>query len=488
MFGMEEQLTPLLRESIHAPINTKIDFLEKYYKLFDEKNYVGSNFELIYKDMQEVYSLSLQSLRYGFENTEEQESYKKLIQAIIQTKEYKNKIKLIPLIVYLNSNRVFYDYLYTIDFFKNFREIKEYFIGTVTDSGVNIDLKNIPQYHWENEAYNKYEVGIKNLEFKKIYSFVESVERGIGYRNDIFFDFLVFISYKLFFDDFLELINNKKDTFEVIHLIDILSVDEILYSADKSTNILLKFEAIRKAVYFKNNNHSCSNLLKDEQELLCNIILEFSNQEKFWQQFLDYYLVYPSRNPQLFKSMAKAIEKMDNDNIDILVQKIKIDKYINDDSRFGLNSCFLTIENDDLQKSILEKLFARWERFIDENDEYFGSIILTDILDLLIVYIREFINKEKLISKIKATLLNLAEIDNKWFKNSSEQSNYLYKEMSKLFVYGFALDKYKLVELKREISFFCNHNLVLQRESKQDKKTSLQLFNEYILSDRINYD
>ena len=36
---------------------------------------------------------------------------------------------------------------------------------------------------------------------------------------------------------------------------------------------------------------------------------------------------------------------------------------------------------------------------------------------------------------VEDEIFNIEEIDNKWFKNSFEQGNYLYKQLSKLFVY-----------------------------------------------------
>jgi len=480
---MEEQLVLLLKESILNISAKDNNILEKYYKLFDEKKYIGSNFELIYKDMREVYSLDINSLSYGYDVEKEQIIYKELVHAIIQTKDKKNKIKLIPLIVYLDIQNILYYHLDSIDFFLDFIELKDYFVNTVRESGVKIDLEDIPKNHWERESYEKYLLGLKNSKFNKVYSFVEAYERGMGYRFDNYYDFLVSITYRLFFDDLVSIINNKKDTLEIIYLIHTLSIEEILTLARYSNNMLLKFEAIRKSVYFKTNNTSCLNLLKNEQEMLSKIILEFSEDTYLWQEFLDFYLIYPLRNPQLFNSLSKTIDLLEKDKIDMLIKSVKIDRYISDDSKEALSSCFLRIENDEIQEYCLELLYLIWSKFIDESDDYFGGIVLTDIIDIVIVYVRDFVDKSIINKDVKEIIYKLDEIDNRWFKDSSERNNYFYKQMSKLFVYGFAFEKYEMSELKDRVKEICGSNIELQIEYKHDEKSTLQLFNEYVLKE-----
>jgi hypothetical protein len=236
--------------------------------------------------MKEVYSLDLNSLRYDYNVEEKRKIYKELVQAIIQTKDTKNKIKLIPLIVYLDTKKILYHHLDNINFFI---ELKDYFVNTLRESSLNINLKNTSKNHWERESYEKYILGLNNFEFNKIYNFVEAYERGMGYRFDEYSDFLVSITYKLFFNDLIQIINDKKDTFEIIYLTHHLTVEEILTLATYSDNILLKFETIRKSVYFKTNNTYCFNLLKNEQKLLQNIISDFSKDNHLWQEFLNFY-------------------------------------------------------------------------------------------------------------------------------------------------------------------------------------------------------
>ncbi len=54
-----------------------------------------------------------------------------------------------------------------------------------------------------------------------------------------------------------------------------------------------------------------------------------------------------------------------------------------------------------------------------------GNLFLTDAIDIVIVYVREFLSKEVTEKEIKQLIFNIEEIENKWFKNSSEEGNYL---------------------------------------------------------------
>lgn len=200
-----------------------------------------------------------------------------------------------------------------------------------------------------------------------------------------------------------------------------------------------------------------------------------------WQQFISFYLEYPSRYPQLFKALSKAIIQLDEKSVDLLLHGIKLSKFLSNESKEALNSCFLNIQKDEIQKYCLETLFLRWLDFIGTSSDYFGSIVLTDIIDLIVVYIRDFLDKNVIIQEIERVLYNLEEIDNKWFIDGLEHSNYFYKQMTKLFVYGFALEKYKLYDLKEKISLICSGASVLENEKSYQTKTTLQLFKEYIV-------
>ncbi len=58
---MEEQLTPLLKKILKNYHLKHVDMsiLNKYFNLFNNKKYIGKNFEKIYQDMRKNYNLDL---------------------------------------------------------------------------------------------------------------------------------------------------------------------------------------------------------------------------------------------------------------------------------------------------------------------------------------------------------------------------------------------------------------------------------------------
>jgi hypothetical protein len=477
---MEEQLTPLLIDTLKNSLSMQHcnTVLDKYFDMFDKKKYIGKNFESIYKDMSDAYNFDLQSIRYGYNNTDEKKTFQDLILAVINESDLKKKIKLIALIIYLDDNRLLYDYLYQINYFNDFVEsIKDFFVGTIGDSEIKINnIDQLSDYHHEKEWYKNYKYGIESLNFQQIYSFVEGFERGRGFNFDIYVDFLIFIAYKYFFDDLVNIATTKKDMFEILYLTHILTIEETLTLASQTESTLLKFEAIRKAIHFQKNK----NLLENEQKLLQIIIVQLAKDKDIWQQFLDYHLEYPLRSVQLFRPLGEVINELDNNSRDMLIQSVKIDKYLSNDSKEALNCCFINIQNNDIKKYCLEALFNKWDEFIDVSDDYFGSIVLTNVVDLVIVYVRDFLDEKIFIKKVERILDTLKEIDNRWFMNISEQSNYFYKLMSKLFVYSFAFEKYQLIDTKLQVKNIVKCNSVLKKEQVYQAKTTLQLFDEYI--------
>ena len=328
-----------------------------------------------------------------------------------------------------------------------------------------IDFKQINEFSHTYKSHRDLINGIEKKEFKTIIDFNMNPNMGNYQYNH----FIYSIADKFFFDEYCHILDKKDaltflffltDGFEKrLRILEYLSSNQSLLQIKLLDDILL---------------HG------DNEDFICKTIIDFSIKLELWQQFISFYLEYPSRYPQLFKPLSKAIIQLDAKIMDLLLNGIGINKFISNESKKALNSCFLNIQKDEIQKYCLETLSLRWLNFIDSSRDYFGSIVLTDIIDLVVVYIRDFQDKKVIIREIELILYNLEEIDNKWFIDRLEYSNYFYKLMTKLFVYGFAIEKYNLYDLKEKISFICSGNSVLKNEKSFQNKTTLQLFEEHI--------
>ncbi len=476
---MEKQINQFITQILESN-TSKIDdsFLDKYYELFDTKKYLEKDFDSIYEDMETAYDIKKYSIPYDDKSTA---IYKQLVLSVVNIFDTKKRLKVIPLIVYLDIENILYTYLYVNNYFDSFIEAKDYFIDTLKDSSASVDTKNLSKHHWESEAYESYKKGLEQKDFTKIYNFIEAVQRG-NFMYEPYMDFLSFVSVKMFFDDFINVLDSINDIFKIKYLLNNLTTKEKLLLADKTKNILVKFDAIRSSVYFQSTHHSCSNLLKDENEFISKLMLSLTEDKQVWKDFLQYFLIYPSRNPQLFLPLADVLNQSNDDILDIFIETIKINQYLDEDSKEALNNSILKIEDDETQKYIMEKIFTKWKDFIDSYEDYMGNLFLTDVIDIAIVYIREFLLKEVIEKEIAMLILNIEEIDNHWFKDSSEQGNYLYKQLSKLFVFSFSVEKHRLDNLKNEIKLSLqNIEKDLRREYSYRTKSTMQLFNEYLV-------
>ena len=482
LFNMEEQLTTLLKNALNDVCkddNTPI--LDHYYSFFAEKK-----IDEIFEDIEEGYNISLQSLKYGYGNDIDnmRKKYKQLIQAIINTFDTEKKTKLIPLIIFLDDTNLLYQHLIDINFFSTMDRLEKYCLATLNNIHLSLDSNQLPSHHWERESYEIYLEGIKETNFNKVYSFVEACERGDIFDYDEYIDFIVFISYKMNFGKLCEYFDNTLDPYKVIWLIHNLSIEETLNLAKNSNNIFLKFEAIRKAVYFQNNKICCLNLLKNERKLIQEILISFSKNKNIWEQFLSYYFEFPSRSVQLFEPLGQILNQIEKSKALCIVKKIQITKYFDKDSNEALNSCFLSIQDDELKKELLHDIFSRWDSYLSSYSDNLFNIMLTDVKDLVIIYLQDFVLENDIKAKIEDFVFEIREINNKWFQNYQSQINYSYILYTRLFVYSVALNgKYK--EITDLILLLMQKDITLKHEIEDNlnkTKTTYQLFQDDVFS------
>ncbi|MBW1615291.1 MAG: hypothetical protein JRJ49_01910 [Deltaproteobacteria bacterium] len=449
-------------------------YLDRYFKLVDNNfletlNNNNKAFYNLCRKIEEAYKIRINK---PLCNPDIKIVLQKLIAAIITIKG-NNKTKLIPLIIYLDYKNILYNYLIKKGFTN---DLKQILIHILKGMKLIPDKHDISPFHWEAEAIDRYKQGIKNINIKDIYDFVNSFERGIGIIPNGFINFSAFVLSEIDLDNLVILLDERKDTITFIYLLYNVPEKEKLKIAAKSNNILLKFEVIREALHFQKQEPD-----ENEKILIEKIILDFSKNQNIWEQFLEFYVTYPLRYPQLFQPLGRIIEKLNIKQRDTLLNYIKIDNHYDADSQKALNSCFTNISNEELQKEILKNLFNRWKNFIDNYNDFFTAIILTDIINIAVATIKNCTDKNDIIYNLKQIVNNLNEIDNRWFKDSMERRNYFYKQMSKLFVYSFGINKYGLKDEKKKIQNICNTSLELKYEQPiGNNKTTLQLFNQYI--------
>ena len=397
-----------------------------------------------------------------------------VVSAVMATQHPKKKINLFLLIAYLDEANIFYQHLIDSGFFEN---TKNNIINILNSLGFKINTHDLSNLHWESESFDNYEKGLENKNIKQIYDFISSYERGNGFIPDSYINFLIFVSCKILNNELIKVLDKQKSVLILIPLFYNLSIIEKLKIAISSTNILLKFEVLRGIFYFNKD------VVLDENEavLVKEIIIIFSKDSDFWQQFLVFYLEFPSRSPQLFKPLGLALNQLNNKQINLFINSIKIDKYINNKCRSALNNCFFAINDKAIQQFISKKIFEMWCEYIEGCDEYTNTILITNVIDIVIHYASNFLNDSQIIEAINTNIKGIKEIDNKWFATKTEQTNCFYKYMSKLFIYCISANAKSIKQVKL-IQNICDNNLILRNEHQTNNKTTKTMFDEFVFN------
>lgn len=75
-----------------------------------------------------------------------------------------------------------------------------------------------------------------------------------------------------------------------------------------------------------------------------------TQNKKVWEDFLKYFMIYPSRNPKLFLPLSEVLNQSQYDVIDIFIDTVKINQYFDENSKEALNNSVLKIKSDEIQE------------------------------------------------------------------------------------------------------------------------------------------
>ena len=445
-----------------------MSLLDKYFQLYDDKYYQEKIYEYSYAEIIDHF-IEYKIYKYDNGRLPDRDAIDKNFEKIIlKVKDLKLKIKLIPLILFLGKE--YWRYLMGMNYFEDMQPV---LLDDFKSLSFKIDYNKINEHSHVYQDNQEMISGIECKNFQRIIDFNMNPNMG----NHQYNNFIYVIADKFFFDEYCHALD-KKDDFTFLFFLSGLEYG-CTDGFDKRLKILDYLSSNKTLLQIKLLEDIL--LHGDNENFICKTIIDFSMSLELWEQFISFYLEYPLRYPKLFKPLSRVIIQLDVKNINLLLNGVKISKSLLNENKESLNICFLIIKNEEIKKHCLETLFKRWLDFVDTSIDYFGSIVLTDIIDLVIAYTRDFLDQEVIIKEVEKILCNIKEIDNKWFIDKQEYLYFFYKQMTKLFVYGTALEKHKLDHLKEKISVICYRNLILKNEKNYQCKTTMQLFDEYII-------
>ncbi len=459
---MEEQIEVLkeILSSGNDYVEDSKEYLKKYKLIIEEINLK----EIINSNDKFSWIIDRFQMEYGFKkylvinDISQKEIYKNIINAvkkeIIQTEE--SVEWLLPLVVYLDYDQILYNELFSGNEIN--KGLKEFSLVVLRKFCFNIGVPtDLPSFNHEVKMVERYKIGNDYLDFRHIYEFVDSVEMGGRYLCNPFIELCSFIIANNYVDEYIKIINEKNDAFEIKLLIEKLSDSKKTEIGLGSGNYLVKFEVIRELVYFEKNEIDASLLLE-----ISKIIIDFTDDFNVWVELIKYYLEYPSRSPLFFKSLGMALPLIGEEFILVLIKEIKIDIYSNEDSIKPINNCFKYDNlNIDAVKNNLRQIYERWESYIKNYSDNLSRIIITDVIDIVIFYIVDIMREDEYAAKYKKCAQLLNEIDNIWFDSKMNQISFLNKELSLLFALGFRLNH----EIRSELLMDLKNNILLEEDT-----------------------
>lgn len=482
VLNMENYLETLTN-ALNMLCASKTNHLDKYYLVIKKYNYEDLliRTEGQHEFYEEIENL-LQIRPHMYFSSEQKILLNEILNEIFITNNIEKKKVLIPLILFLDTKSILFRTLILKDFFVN---LEEHFIKMLRSTKINFS-DNIPlsELHYEKSWLKKYNEALKKDDILKMYDFISACERGnLFFSGFEPFNLATLVLNKYSFEELIKILDDIESPLEAIYFTSDLDIQDKLTIALKTSNIYIKFEVIRSLVYFKNNNYQCKYLMKNEEELLSELILTILFNEKYKVDFLKFYLIYPSRAIQLFRPLGQALNNSSNITLDLFLEILKINEFHNEDSIMALNQCIFNIKDTNKQEYLMERIFDKWSEYIIKgNIEYFGSIMYTDVIDIVIVYIKECMKKDKCISLLKQYVEQIKEIDNIWLRDKTSYQNYFYSQLSHIFVLSFVLEKFELIEIKKNIMEILHNNIILTDEYARDKETSIEAFNKYIFN------
>lgn len=293
----------------------KIDIVELYLKLYDEKNYKNTFYDFTYNEIiQHFIDYKIYEYDNGMLPNQDEIiiRYKKQIY-IITDIEIKKKV--LPLILFIGEE--FYQELFNMGFFN---ELQEFLLKEVQEINFDINLKTLDEDSYQFENQSNLKKGIENFDFNTILKFNFNLP-NMG--NNQYVVFLYFIAEKLFFEEYCKVLNNK-DSFSFLYL-----TNSLEFSNDINTSCNKRQIKLLEHITGKNKLILEIRFLRDllcyeyDKILVKSIIIELAKDITIWKSFCEYYLNNISQYKKLFQPLGELINDFKKKKLIYLLTQLK---------------------------------------------------------------------------------------------------------------------------------------------------------------------
>lgn len=400
-----------------------------------------------------------------------------IIATLLKTLEFKmSEIKDIYLLI---SILITYNYL-GVDYrgFINIENINRDNLSNITGEIRKIllalQINTITSKHtayYEKQLLNHYTNGIKKSDIESVYECVEAIERGIGFYPPTFLNELTFFLYFVDNKQFINVLNTKEQTIEVIFLLESFSTNEKLniIIQESLKNKWAIYELFRQII----DDYHLYSLSPYQVECLIIALNKLTNDINFYKKLLLSFRC--DRNFNII--LGNTFISMDKKYLDTFLSLIIIDKNNSnvENNRFFMINLLKCTDVSKI-KYLCKQIYLKWEELLSSiltNNEFLNHILYSDYYYSIIHYlILEYDNDEKYYEVLREVLSQIEDLSFEWKNNSSKDISCFFIGLTKLYTLSIVFRECKLSwsqysELIDKINNYLNNQIYWLRYYKE---------------------
>lgn len=320
----------------------------------------------------------------------------------------------------------------------------------------------------EKRLIDAYACALPVLNLPKIYDLVDSIDRGCGVTENQLFVSLAKHLYISNRTKYYMLLKSKNEVFEIRTLISGLTEIQKLEVAINTENELAKIECIRQVIYFR----KCNDSVPEEYiELLADCIVSIaSTNNELLAKFLVYFLEFPVRCPALYPALGKAVPRLSDLQIDLLVELMPIQFDHQDIPLYRrlLEEMAINATSSSLMR-VLAGIYKRRQEFLCSRAvPSMQEPKYTNVGEFQINYL-EKVPIELYFQHLKKLVQQLLDVRVQWHSSETEFESKLWIIISEIKLASLAFHSRGIQEVSEEFGTFfesldcyCNKSLVVE--------------------------
>lgn len=316
----------------------------------------------------------------------------------------------------------------------NFIQLKAALLEFLGAFKINMATTSNSYYH-DKQILALLKKGYEEQDVQKIYEFVDAVERGIGFTIPNVFHSITKLIDFIDFELFSEALNAKRQTIDIIYLVDCLDLSEKeqLILNPTINNKWCLFELFREILHNVTTDKISDPFYQNMSQALSKLAMLDA-------YFFEYAIIYFRRNPHFSKILALSLSTLDTPYVDIYLRTVEMNTHHSDIEN---NRILITtlIDNGNIKNlyQLCQGLFDKWQELLQsllQNQQYINDIVYSSYYFGVLQYIHMEYDVQQLFNEIEKTLEEIKHHQYSWKKSSSDEHIHYFIGLTKLYTWG----------------------------------------------------